>query len=300
MTLIKLGFEPKQKYKWKELPINFPDENYNEKIVVTFHKKLWGLVKVIIDMKKKGWDNIFNIDGRRRAGKSTLGFTIAYLLNPNLTINNFVSGLEEAPEKIDKAKDGDVLLFDEGSLVVGSKDAMSKQSKQLHKIIDVIGQKRLTLIFVMPSFLNISRQIIYDHSMFLIKVGVSKTTLQRGKFKVYKNKQMKQLYTLGKKDPRLMNKVKANFNGKFVDFHLPFEKDYFKLKRASMQEAIDPTTKKKEATISPLIISKIKTELMINFKQNCPDVPDRIICNGFSISRNEYYRRKRGYQSSNE
>ena len=294
MTLIKLGYSPKSKYKWKQFVVGSEEyklTEYNNKIVVQIHERLWELVKVMINMKSKGWDNIIDIDGRRRAGKSTLAFTIAYLLNPNMTINNFVSGLEEAPDKIEKAKEEDVLIFDEGSLVAGSKDAMSKKSKQLHKIIDVIGQKRLTLIFVMPSFLSISRQIIVEHSMFLIRVGVKRKTLARGLFQCYKNKRMRQLYDISKKDPKLGKKVKHSFNGKFIDFHLPFEEDYFKLKNKSMHEAINPEYNKPKK----LNESELKTNFMMKFKENNLDIPNETIAKGFGMSKAEFYRRKKNY-----
>ena len=289
MTLINLGYSPRAKHKWKELPLDYPEEEHNNKKVIKFHKKLFGLIKVILDMKEKGWDSIIIIDGRRRSGKSTLAMTIAYLLNPNITINNYVSGLEETPEKIGKAKEKDVLIFDEGSLVAGSKDAMTKKSKQLHKIIDVIGQKKLTLIFCIPSILSMSRQIVCDHSMFLIRVGVSKKALTRGKFRVYKNRKMKQLYDISKKDARLAKKVKHSFNGKFVDFHLPFEEEYFNLKNRSMNEAINPESVMKD---KPLTESQIKSKLIFNFKKNNPDITNKNIWIGFGMCESEFYRHK--------
>lgn len=295
MTLINLGYSPRSRYKWKELPLDFEEKEFGGKKVIKFHKKLWEQTRVIFDLRSKGWDSILLIDGRRRSGKSTLAMQIGYLLDPNLSIDNYVSGIEDSPKKIDKAKDESCLIFDEGSLVVGSKDAMSKQSKQLHKIIDVVGQKRLTLIFCMPSFTSISRQIVVDHSMFLIRVGVNRKTLARGHFKVFKNKRMKQLYDLTKKDPRLSKKVKHSFNGKFEDFHLPFEKQYFDLKKQSMQEAINPTSKGNPV----LDLSKEKTKIMMNFRKECPEVTVKSIARGFGISTREFFRRQKLYNEKN-
>lgn len=294
MTLIKLGFSPQNKYLWKVLPTDYDEVGYNGKPVIKFHERLWELNKTGWDMKHKGWDNIFLIDGRRRAGKSTLGFTWAYLINPNLTIDNFVSGISEFPSKIDKAKDMDVLFVDEGTLVASSKDTMTKQSKQLHKILDVCGQKKLTIIFCMPSFLSVSRQIVVDHSMFLVRVGVKRKTLARGLFKCYKNKRMKQLYDDSKKDYKLGKKVKHSFDGKFVDFHLPFEDEYFKLKNKSMHEAINPEYNKPKKPNA----SQIKNELMMKFKENNPDIPNEAIYKGFGMSKTEYYRRQRAFKST--
>jgi len=294
MTLVNVGYIPKLN-KWKELPLDFMHEEYNGKLILKIHKRLKEQLDVVANMKEKGWDGIILIDGRRRSGKSTLAFQCAYYLDPNLSIKSFVAGLEEAPDKIERAKDESALVFDETSLVFGSKDAMSKGSKQLHKIIDVIGQKRLTLIFCMPSFTSISRQIVVDHSLFLIRVGVNKKTLARGKFKVYKNKRMKQLYDVTKKDPRFAKKVKHSFNGKFEDFHLPFEEEYFKLKNESMHEAINP----QHNSIKPLNISEMKTNMMMNFRENCPEVTIEILSKGFGISKREFYRRQVAFRGVN-
>ena len=291
MTMIKLGYTPQNKYKWKVLQNSFEEKEYNKKKVIKFNILLWGMLKVIVDMKAKGWDNIVLIDGRRRSGKSTLAMTIAYLLNPNISIDNYVSGLEESPRKIDKAKDEDVLIFDEGSLIAGSKDAMTKQSKQLHKIIDVIGQKRLTLLFCMPSFLSMSKNLVLDHSMFLIKVGVSKKTLERGRFKVYKNEKMKRLYLESKKDPKQRRRIAKSFNGRFEDFHLPFEEEYFKLKTRSMQEAINPESVKSE---KPLTELEVRNKYMMSFKDNCPECSNLTIARGFGVSKVTFYHVKRG------
>ena len=294
MTLVKLGYEPKLK-KWKELPLDFIEKEYNGFMVLKFHVKLKEILDVCLKMKSRGWDNLILIDGKRRAGKSTLAFQVAYYLDPHLTINSFVSGLENAPKQIEEAKDESSLVFDEGTLVANSKDAMSKQSKQLHKIIDVCGQKRLSLIFCMPSFTSISREIVCNHAMFLLRIGVSRKSLERGKFRLYKNKRMKQLYDIMKKDPRFAKKVKHSFNGKFEDFHLPFEEEYFALKRKSMHEAINPTSNKTSNQTKTPNISEITTHMMMRFREQCPDVPVRILAKGFCMNEREFYRRQVAY-----
>jgi len=291
MVLIKLGYDRNKLHNWKELGNDYDEEKYNDKLVVTIHQKLWEKVKNIIYIRKKGYDALILIDGKRRTGKSTLAMTIAYLLNPNISIGNYVSGIEEAPEKIDKAKDEDVLIFDEGSLVANSKDAMRKKNVQLEKIIDVVGVKKLTLIFCMPSFFNISRPIAISHSRFLIHVYTDER-LNRGKFIYFGDKKKKKLYEIGKKNFGSYARPKADFTGNFKDFHLPFEEEYFRLKKESLREALDPDYKKKNKD-KPLTESEMRNELIkkfvINYKKNYIGQPLTLVWKCFGINRRTLY-----------
>ena len=99
------------------------------------------------------------------------------------------------------------------------------------KIFDIIGQRKLTLIFCMPTFFNLDRQIAVDHSLFLLHVYLG-NNLERGFFAYFSNKSKRMLYELGKKEFHSYKKPSANWTGRFNDFHLPFEGDYFKLKKS--------------------------------------------------------------------
>lgn len=291
MVLINLGYDSREKYNWKRLPSEYSKEHYNKKLVIRVHQKLWKKIQNIMKYQEKGWDTLLLIDGQRRCGKSTLGKTIAYLINPNLTINNFVAGIEEASDKIDKVKEKDVLFFDEGSLIANSKEVMKKLNVQLEKIIDVVGVKRLVFIFCMPSFFKIANSIAVHHSRFLLHVYHGKK-LERGKFAYFGTKKKKLLYIIGKKNFESYKKPKSNWKGKFVDFKLPFEDEYEKLKKQSLKETLNPNIKKG----IKLTESDYKTLFLTKFKENCPDVTDKNIAKGFSISIREYYRRIRAYK----
>jgi len=293
MVMLTLGYEPKEKYKWKVLSNDYEGDSYNEKLIVKIHAKLWTKIKNIKKYQKKGYDSPILIDGHRRTGKSTLAKAIAYLINPDMTINNFVSGIEEAPEKISNAKEDDVLIFDEGSLIANSKDGMSKVNKQLEKIIDVVGVKRLVLIFCMPSFFSISKTIAIQHSRFLIHVYTG-DKLERGKFSYFGTKKKALLYMIGKKNFGSYKKPKSNWTGKFNDFSLPFEEDYNKLKAESLSEALGIDNKKGK----PKKEIDYKREFIAKFKENNPEVTDVMIFKGFGISKSEYYRRAKAYREA--
>lgn len=292
MVLIKLGYSKNEKYRWKLLPNDYEEVIYNGYQVITIHERLWEKVKNIMKYQKKGYDSVILIDGPRRSGKSTLGKTIAYLINPDGTIDNFVAGLEEAPMKISQAKLEDYIFFDEGSLIANSKEGMSKKNVQLEKIIDVVGVKRLVLIFCMPSFFKISQSIAVEHSRFLIHIYSGKK-LERGKFIYFGTKKKRLLYSIGKKNFGSYKKPKSNWGGKFVDFKLPFEEDYEKLKAESLQEALGNTKK----TAKPKTEIDYKRDFVGKFKENNPEVTDKMIAKGFGISISEYYRRMAAYRS---
>jgi len=294
MVKIKLGRDTNLQYNWKILPNDYEGDTYNGYMVVSCHQKLWGKVQNIMKYQKKGWDSVILIDGPRRAGKSTLGKMIAYLINPDGTIDNFVAGMEESAQKISRAKVDDYLFFDEGSLVANSKQAMSAKNVQLEQIIDVCGVKRLCLIFCMPSFFSISKSIAVEHSRFLLHVYTGKK-LERGKFTYFGTKKKRLLYALGKKNFGSYKKPKADWNGKFDDFKLPFEEDYDALKAESLQEALGNGKK----TSKPKTEIEFKREFIAKFKENNPEVTDKNIAKGFGISTREYYRRTAAYKSMN-
>lgn len=289
MVLIKLGYDKSQKFNWKILPQNCSKKFFNKKQVVIVHERLWEKVKNIMILRRKGFDALILIDGKKRTGKSTLAKTVAYLLNPDLTINNYVAGLEEAPDKIDLSKDEDSLIFDEGSLVANSKDALVKKNKQLEKIIDVVGQKKLTLIFCMPEFFKISRSIALTHSLFLLHVYTDEQ-LNRGRFAYFGTKKKKVLYEIGKRNFGSYARPKADWTGSFVDFHVDFDKEYLQLKKESLKEALNPDCKKPKIPTE----SEIITKLIIQFRANAPEITIKSLAKGFGISNNSIYRRKRG------
>lgn len=298
MVEIKLVYDEKEKYNWRRVFPDSPEYNskeWNGKLVVTIHERLWEKVQNILYLKKKGYDSPIIIDGKRRTGKSTLEKTIAYLIDPNITIKNFVAGLEDAPEAIEMANDDSVLCFDESSLNFASKDAMKKAQNQLLKIIDVVGQKRLTIIFVLPSFFELNRSIAVTHSLFLIHVYTDEK-LNRGRFAYFGTQNKKKLYEIGKKNFGSYAKPKSDWTGTFRNFELPFEDEYINLKKESLRQALNPTNKEYQ---NKLLVSKTRTDCMMEFKENCPEVTDVTIAKGFGISTREYYRRRVLYRSKN-
>jgi hypothetical protein len=235
---------------------------------------------------KKGWDLPILIDGLERSGKSTLGMTIGfYLSDGTLNQKNFVSGLNDCAIRIKEAQKGEVLILDEGSLVFNSKDAMVTAQKQLLKILDVVGQKNLILIIILPSFFDLNKQVAIRRSRFLIHVYPDRD-FNRGQFAYWSEKRKKALYILGKQNFGSYLTPKPNFRGSFTDFKPEWYEEYIKIKNKSLEEALDFGVKQTIADEKT-----IQAKLILNFKKNNPNIPNSAIAKGFGISERVLYRR---------
>lgn len=186
----------------------------------------------ILAITKKKWDAVFIVDGKERSGKSTLGFVCATYLNPYITLDNVASDGDDALKKLEKLPDGSVLIVDEGSLMFSSKDAMKSEQKKLIKILNVIGQKAMVLIIVLPCFFDLIKYIAVNRSRFLLHVYTSKR-LERGRFAYWGENKKSKLYIYGKKNYNSYAYPRADFLGRFGEFD-PFGEAYQKLKRESL------------------------------------------------------------------
>jgi len=278
---MKVKFNPKNN-KWEES---------SEGLVIDgYLKKKLDNVKMIID---KNWSATILIDGDTRSGKSTLAMLIAwYLSNMSFTINNFAQGLSDCADKIRDLPEKSILIVDEGSLSFSSRDTMKKEQKVLMKILDVVAQKNLTIIICLPSFFELNKSIATYHSLFLLHV-YSDNSWNRGYFAYFSKQKKKKLYISGKKNFGSYSWPKADFVTRFSNFQPPFYNDYLKLKKRSMMEAL----KGDDTNLSKLDVSKLKTEFIMRFKKNCPEVTNEVISKGFGIGKSEFYRRQQNYLS---
>lgn len=217
---------------WDEVDKECSTGFYIDSILKT---KLDNIKKII----KKGWDCVILIDGKERSGKSTLGITLAtYLSDNKFTNKDICAGMQDAAQKIRDAADGDILMMDEGSLVFSSKDTMSRNQKSLMKILDVVGQKHLTLIVILPSFFDLNRAIAIRRSRFLLHVYTD-NDMNRGRFSYFGESEKAKLYEIGRKNFGSYNKPDACFIGKFSNYVPPFYEEYLKIKKESLIQALD-------------------------------------------------------------
>lgn len=202
-------------------------------------------------LRKKNWDCVFIIVGEEGSGKSTLSFICGqYLSNMSLTMDNIAEGTEDAMEKLQKLPDGSIIIVDEGELLFSSRETMSREQRQLTKIMKIIRQKNMVFILVSPVFFDLSKYIAVDRSKFLLRTVVDKD-FNRGFWQYWGQKNKKTLYLIGKKHFGSYSKPKPNLYGRFTNYILPFDEEYKKLKTRSLKEAFEPkkTGKKEDETL---------------------------------------------------
>lgn len=228
-----------------------------------------GFLKSKLDILGKiirnNWDGVLLIDGKERSGKSTLGITIGFymakILKGKFGIDNIAKDMEDVIKKIETFKDRSIIMMDEGSLVFSSKDAMAKAQKKLMKVMDVVGQKNMVFIVILPSVFDLNKNIAVRRSRFLLHVYTDKR-LQRGRFLYFGERKKRYLYELGKKNFGSYDKPKADFYARFADFN-PFGEEYQKLKRKTLLAALkDNKEERFDRQIIPrdILIKKIYDE----------------------------------------
>lgn len=208
-----------------------------DKPAVAIHDLLYEKLLNVKKIQKRLWDCCICIAGFERAGKSTMGLTIGYILSDGtLTVNNIAANTTEAIEKLENLPDKSVLVIDEAALMLSSKDVMKKEQRQIIKILNIIGMKRMILIVIIPNFFDLNRYIAVDRSRFLIKVYSDKNG-KRGRFAYWGEKRKSILYKYGKKHYDSYDHPKANFRGTFKNFS-PLGQEYLDLKEKSLWSAL--------------------------------------------------------------
>ena len=213
-------------------------------------KKRLDNVKHIV--RNKNFDCVFIVDGLERVGKSTLAITCAYYLSDGkFSIKNIAVDSADAVRKIESLPNKSVLLVDEGSLVFNSRDSMTKEQKKLIKIMNVVGQKNMIFIIVLPSIFDLNKSIAVRRSKFLLHCYTD-PSLNRGRFGYFGESQKKMLYGVGKKnyDSYQFPKLSSGDLGRYSDFN-PLGKEYLEAKKKSLYSSLhddDKVDVRKEIT----------------------------------------------------
>jgi len=269
---MRIVFEEKEQ-KWRELE---DDEKVEGEMYID------GLLADRLDyiqrkLLKHNWDVVILVDGIEGSGKSTLAIQVAWFLsNAKLRMDHLILGLEDAPDKLEKAQHGDVFLMDEGSLSFSSRETMKREQVELVKIFNVIRQKNLALIVVAPSFFDLNKYIAVQRSRCLIHVYTEKD-LTRGRYAFFTQKRKNILFTEGKKNYNTYAKPEANFYGRFTDSN-PLGDPYIKAKELSLFEAFQ-SRKKKLPTKKDML-----KELVIKFREKNPKETQKNIAKNFGIA----------------
>ena len=212
------------------------------------------------------------IEGGEGVGKSSLAFHIATDLDPNFHVGKIVFDFDDFKSAVKKSKKGDVILVDEGALVLFKRDAMKGDVKDMIKLFTAIRQYNLIIIICVPRFEIIDSYLRDYRVKCLIKLTM------RGRYAVYNRSKIKQIHR-HKKFGRWVYPT-PNFKESFPKFTGDIWKDYLKKKG----KVLDNSTTKfmgvsefaKKNKVHPMTIrnrikdNKIKYELTSTGRYRIP------------------------------
>jgi len=199
-------------------------------------------VRTIVEDKKQSF-TLIN-DGFTGSGKTTLSIQEAVFLargdRRKFNLGHVLFDPEKAFEKVSNSKKGDVWIFDE-SVVFNSRSAMSQYNKAMLMLLSTIRNKQIYIILNIPSFFDLDRAITMDKAHMLVHL-YGEHFGDRGKFLVFDQGRMKDLFIKGKKTYSY-KLVPANFPGNFGGKFLLDENAYDKRKAKEIKKIFMAGTK---------------------------------------------------------
>ena len=122
---------------------------------------------------------IVTIAGRRGSGKSALGFKIMENVNAKAKRPCYAVGVKQSVlpvwissvEDINAVKNGGIVLVDEGAVSFSSRQSMSKENKELAKLLAIARHKDLTLLLITQNTGMIDKNVLNLTDTILLKEG---------------------------------------------------------------------------------------------------------------------------------
>lgn len=195
----------------------------------------------------KDWDYVALVTGLPGSGKSNFAITMAKYLCPWFDDNYIAFDDNDFIDITTKAKKHSAVILDESFASLNSKVTMSKEFLRIINHLQIIRQKNLFIILVLPNFFDLNKGVAMyrSHHLFLC---YGKEFGDRGNFCAFGREEKKQLYIKGLK---FMNYYaeKANFHGKFFKQKVIDEEVYLQKKAAHLQRQSESMEKKVKASM---------------------------------------------------
>jgi len=212
------------------------------KINDKFSYSMDGYLKSNLDIIKtqinnKDNDFVGTVDGFEGVGKSVLAQQIGKYVDPSLNLDRICFTGEEFKTAVLKAKKGQCVIYDEAITGAFSREAIQMMNVILIKMMAQIRQKNLFVLFVLPSFFDLDKNLSIWRSKFLIHCHYGKK-YERGYFKFANLEKKKTIYIEGQKMYKYPKEPsKWNFWGRFPKYYTVDEKKYREKKLKSLTES---------------------------------------------------------------
>lgn len=143
-------------------------------------------------------DRVYVVSGREGLGKSTLALQLAYFLDPTFSINDIVFSAKTFARRIREAPKFKSIVFDEAFNGLSSKGSISKENKELVRLLQECRQRNLFIFIVLPSFFLLEKYVGIFRSTALFNVLASRKNFKLRYYRVYNYTNKKKLFLLGK------------------------------------------------------------------------------------------------------
>ena len=214
------------------------------------------LDKIKYSVLHRSWDYVCVISGIPGVGKSTLGQVIAKYLDPTFTTkNNFCltgDGKNGLIERTIKSKLVQAYILDESFESLNTRVTRSPEFIRILNHLQLIRQKGLFIILILPDFFSLSKNIAIFRASHLFSVYHDK--YQRGYFAAFGRPEKRMLYIKGNKYIDY-NCVPPNFRGRYVQKWVADQKLYDKLK---LNHLYEQNKRKEKLDSKPDTISRNK------------------------------------------
>jgi len=172
---------------WTEDKIPYVAEGFKKQLVKSYNT-----------VTNSDQDRVLVYDGREGVGKSTLAMQHAFILDPNLSLDNIVFTSNQFKNAIRTLPKHRALIWDECFKGLSSKGALSKANKEIITLLQECRQRNLFIFLVLPTIFLLEKYAAIFRSHALIHSSTYKTNPNLRYFKVYNYTNKKLLYLLGK------------------------------------------------------------------------------------------------------
>ncbi len=147
---------------------------------------------------KADQDRIYIVTGREGLGKSKLARQLSYVCDSTMDLSRIVFTPKEFHKAVVRAKRGQAIIFDECFNGLSSKSSISKENKQLVRLLMECRSKNLFIFLVLPSFFLLEKYAALFRATALFNVLASRKNFKLRYYKVYNYRDKRLLYILGK------------------------------------------------------------------------------------------------------
>ena len=190
-----------------------------------------GMIQEIRQKQKDDWDAIIVITGPEGCGKSSLAINMAHDLDSDVLTNlkDHVVWSGEDLNKLVFTKQPSAIVEDESGLDFFSREAMGKSSKNLIKMVMVMRAQNHIPILVLPNIKWLDTYLREHRVNLWIKVWTVKEDLKE-------ERGFADVFTAVRGDFQKNTYWQKQFSFRFPDFPYSIEREYKRLKKASMME----------------------------------------------------------------